>query len=170
MSIFHLDGNHKHQENSLRGIRRAKRAGDDEIDLDILMDKLGNIYGCHWMLPMVHDGFHDTALRHRMPKNTRLDHMLPGQVRRLVALPGYRILPLETLLRGCARYGIVARLEPKDDNRFEDATTWVGIAKLADAIGAHVRMYALPDLGHKGSGALKVAAAAKAGIPGRLIR
>lgn len=147
MSVFHLKFPHmKHEENSLRGIRKAKRLGFTEIDIDMLMDLLGFIYGCHWPFPMLRDGFRDTALRNRMPRRTNIKNMLPRQVRRLLAMPGfYRIQRIERLLAECARVGIGAVLEPKGDPRFNQDAVWQHLAKVCDDLGVHARVYALPE-------------------------
>jgi hypothetical protein len=170
VSIFHLDGRHKHQENSDRGIYRAHQARDDEIDLDMMPDRYGNIYGCHWPEPMIHDGFRDT--RHVLDPSTRLDQMTPADVGRLVAgwWPlQYRIRRIEHLLGTCAHIGIGARLEPKHPI-FLTKTPWEHLAAVGDDLGAQLRMYALPELdGIPDFGVRCVAAAHSAGIPGKVI-
>lgn len=168
MSIFHLDGGHKHEENSLRGIRRAKRGGFDEIDIDMMPDVAHNIYGCHWPDPMIRDGFRD--VKRQLPRAMHLDQMTPAQVGRLRAgwFHPYRVLRIEVLIAECAHQGIGIRLEPKHPIFTRDES-WQYLAKTADAVGCDVRMYALPDLSGPEFGARCVAAAKRAGIPGKVI-
>lgn len=169
MSIFHLDGAHKHEENSLRGIRRAKRQGFTEIDLDMMPDLFGNLYACHWPEPIYSDGFRDP--KHLMGEHMKLDRMTPEQVARLRAgyVFPYRILRMERMLAECARVGIGARLEPKHSVFMADKP-WQHLANVAGDVGCEVRMYALPTLAGPDFGAKCVAAAKRAGIPGGLIR
>lgn len=151
MSVFHLKRpRKKHEENSIRGVHEAKRRGDDEIDIDLLMDLLGFIYGCHWPFPMLRDGFHDLIFprRKRMPARTNIKRMTPEQVGRLVAFTRgrvYRIRRIERLLRECARVGIGAVLEPKGDPRFNQDAPWQHLAKVCDDLGVHARVYALSE-------------------------
>ena len=63
---------------------------------------------------------------------------------RLRTTDGYRIPRIEWALRACYRYGIGAYLEPKGDPRFHGVAPWQHIAQVADDVGAHVRVYALP--------------------------
>lgn len=138
----------KHEENSIRGIRRAHALGLDGIDIDVLLDADGNPYGNHWPRPMERDGFKDTALRNRMPKDKLFHTMTPRQVRRLLAVTRgrfYRIRRLEVLLAECARLGVVAVLEPKGDKRLARDSFWQYIAKVADRLGATVSVRALPE-------------------------
>lgn len=142
MSIFHLRWPHmKHEENSLRGIRTAARRGYGWIDLDLQMTKDGVIVVTHWDRPMRRDRFRD-PLR-RISAATPVSSLTWAQVRRLRTRDGYRIQRVETMLRACHRYGIGAYLEPKGDRRFDADAPWQHIAKVADDLGTHVRVYAL---------------------------
>lgn len=151
MSVFHLKfPRMKHEENSIRGVHEAKRRGDDEIDIDMLMDLLGFIYGCHWPFPMLRDGFRDLILprRRRMLRRTNIKRMTPRQVGRLVAFSrgrAWRIRRIERLLAECAKVGIGAVLEPKGDPRFDYDKPWQHLAKVVDDLGVHARVYALPE-------------------------
>lgn len=144
MSIFHLKWPHwKHEENSLRGIRHAARAGYGWIDLDMQMTFDGVIVCTHWSRPMLKDRFRDP--RRVIQPGTPVSHLTWAQVSRLRTTDGYRIIRIETALRACHRYGIGAYLEPKGDPRFKRDTPWQYIAKVADDLGTHVRVYALPQ-------------------------
>lgn len=160
MSVFHVKyPRMKHEENSIRGVREAKRRGHDEIDLDLSISLAdprcplrhplgepckGHIYGNHWPRPMERDGFRDTALRNRMPKDKVFSTMTVKQVGRLVARTGrrlFRIRRIERLLQECAKRGVGAVLEPKDDDRFDEDWPWEHIAQVADDCGVEVRVY-----------------------------
>lgn len=131
----------KHVENSIRGIRYAARHHYDAIDLDMQITADGRIVGTHWARPMVRDGFHDPD--HKIPRYRTVRRMTYRQVRRLVSRDHYRIQPIETLLRACARRGVVALLEPKGDPRFAEDWPWQHIAKVAEDVGATVSVRAL---------------------------
>lgn len=152
MSLFHLRAPHmKHEENSIRGIRKAARARDwrgrrkyTEIDLDMLITKDNRIVGCHWPRPMVRDGFKDPE--GQLAKGRTVASMTLAEVSRLRARTGlftYRIQTIERLLAECAKRNIGAVLEPKGDPRFDEPWPWEHIAKVADDLGVHVRVYAL---------------------------
>lgn len=171
MSVFHVKhGTPYHVENSLRGIRLAHRLGYDEIDLDMCMTTDDRIVGTHWERPMIHDGFRD-PYRELKPM-TPVSGMKLDEVTRLRAgrIRPYRISPIERLLAECAHVGIGAVLEPKGDRRFALVATWQHLAKVADDLGADVRMYALRNVPHPGYGQTTVTAAKAAGIEGRVIR
>ncbi len=143
MSVFHVRRGQKyHTENSLRGIRTAKRRGYTEIDLDMLITKDNRIVGCHWRRPLLKDGFRDP--KKKLGRNRTVATMTLLEVTRLRAgrwPRTYRIQTIERLLRECARLGIGAVLEPKDDSRFALDWPWEHISKVADDCGAHVRVY-----------------------------
>lgn len=147
MTVFHVKHpTPKHVENSIRGIRRARRRGFTEIDLDMLITKDGRIVGCHWPRPMLKDGFRDP--RGKLSSSRTVASMTFAEVHRLKARTGlftYRIQPIETLIQECGRRGVGAVLEPKGDNRFENTAVWDHLAKVADEAGTHVRVYALPE-------------------------
>ena len=171
MSIFHLKYPRlKHEENSLRGIGEAKRRGKTEIDIDMNPDALRNIYGYHWLYLMLKDGFRDP--KRLLDKHTAGDHMSPEEISRLVAgrwPRRYRVSRIEVLMKRCARKRIGARLEPKHP-MFTEVEPWLHLADVADDLGCTVRMYALRE--HAGDprfGEKCVAAAKKAGIPGKVI-
>jgi glycerophosphoryl diester phosphodiesterase len=140
--IYHLQWPRmKHEENSIRGIRRAARAGYRWIDLDLQMTSDGVIVVTHWARPMRKDRFRD-PLRRIYP-GTPVSRLTWAQVRRLKTGDGYRIPRIEAALRACAHYGIGAYLEPKGDRRFREDAPWQHIAKVADDLGTHVRVRAL---------------------------
>lgn len=142
--LYHLKWPHwKHEENSVRGIRRAARAGYGWIDLDLQMTSDGVVVVTHWARPMRRDAFRDP--RRLIKPGTPVAHLTWEQVRRLRTTDGYRIKRIEAILRACARYGIGAYLEPKGDRRFHAARPWQHIAQVAEDCGAHVRVYALPQ-------------------------
>jgi glycerophosphoryl diester phosphodiesterase len=169
VSIFHLKHPHpKHEENSLRGIRKAARRGFDEIDLDLQMTKDGAIVVTHWPRPMIRDGFRDPAGKLRRTRTVA--SMTLAEVTRLrTKHGGYRIQPLRAALAQCARSGIGARLEPKGDRRFENEALWVGVKREADALGAKVRGYSIRNLGGRGAGVRRVRAMNAAGIKSKVI-
>lgn len=169
MSIFHLKWPHmKHEENSLRGIEKAARRRDDEIDIDLQMTKDGVIVGCHWPRPMVRDGFHDP--KHCLRRTRTVRSMTWEQVKRLRTRKGnYHISRIESLLKKCAEEGVIARLEPKGDKRFEDVEVWREVKAEAKKHGAKVRGYSLRNSGGRGAGVRRVAAMKKAGIPSKVI-
>jgi hypothetical protein len=145
--IFHLKYPHmKHEENSGRGDRYAKRHAFGAIDLDMLITADNRIVNTHWDHPMLRDGFRD-PLRRILPSK-RVRDLTWRQVSRLVAgrFPRYyRIRPIERALTHCARLGLTAQLEPKDDPRFAEDWPWQHIRAVADDVGCHVRVYALPQ-------------------------
>lgn len=145
-SVYHVPkGVPYHRGNSIRGIRRAARRGFDKIDLDLLITRDRVIVGCHWPRPLLKDGFRDPM---RQVGEFALVHRLPwAVVARLVAgyVVRYRISRVERLLRECANVGIIALLEPKGDPRFRNDWPWDHIAKVADQVGCHVQVRALPQ-------------------------
>lgn len=148
MAVYHVKpGEPYHRANSVRGIRRAKRLGFSEIDLDMQMTLDGRIVGTHWPRPMLKDGFRDPY--GVLDKDRTVASMTWLEVARLIAgrrPRRYRIRPIERLLRECGHRGIGAVLEPKGDPRFDDPAIWRHIAKVADDVGAHVRVYSFyPD-------------------------
>jgi hypothetical protein len=180
--VFHLKAPHmKHEENSVRGVKRAKALGDSETDLDMCITKAdphcprqyhpdgkpcrGHIVGCHWAEPMIHDGFVDPL--HKLDPHTRVDEMTLQEVLRLRARTGrlvYRVCTIETLLGACAKYGRSAVLEPKGDKRFDLDWPWEHIKDVADDLGVHVRSYALP------ANASALPAARRNGVPAKEIK
>lgn len=170
-----------------RGLRLVRVRKFTEVDLDLLITKadphcphcapgkcVGHVVGCHWDEPMVHDGFYDPgdAHGHKLPKHTRVRDMTLEEVLRLRARTRgriYHISTVEQLLAECATQGIGARLEPKDDARFEQVSVWTRIKAYADKVGAVVRGYSLRNFGGKGAGTRRVAAMNKAHIPAHTI-
>lgn len=147
MSVFHVKAPvPKHVENSVRGIKRAKRLDYDEIDLDMLITKDGRIVGCHWPRPMLKDGFRDPY--GVIDPHSTVASLKFSEVHRLRARTGlwtYRIQPIELLLHQCAKSGVGAVLEPKGDPRFKNKAVWDHLMKVAEDCGADVRVYALPQ-------------------------
>ncbi|MBO9523905.1 MAG: hypothetical protein J7518_20415 [Nocardioidaceae bacterium] len=158
--IYHVPhGTPYHQENSLRGIRKAAAEGYTSIDLDMQMTKDGVIVGTHWGQPMLRDGFRDPLLP--LARKARVADMKWRRVRRLRTKDGgYRIQRLETLLAECARLDIEAVLEPKSDPRFRTVATWQRIRVMQRVAKARIAAYALPELG----GAESMKAAKEAGV------
>lgn len=172
MRIFHVNRPDEpyHRGNSLRGIRRAARAGWDAIDLDLQMTRDGVVVNTHWARPMLRDGFRD-PLEKISPKRP-VSRMTWEQVSRLVAgrrPRRYKIQRLERVLRACARRGIVAYLEPKADERFEDPAIWRYVAAVADDVGCELRGRSIRNLGGFGAGTRRVRAMEAAGIPAKTI-
>lgn len=171
MRIYHVEApTPKHVENSLRGIRYAARHGFDAIDLDMLITADDVIVNTHWDRPMARDGFRDP--RHKISRERRVRDLSWEKVSRLVAghwPRRYRIQRIERQLRACARHGIVAYLEPKDDPRFELDWPWREIRKAADACGAHVLVRSIRDFGGRSAGVRRVDAARRNGFSGKVI-
>lgn len=180
-SVYHIrKGEWYHRENSLRGVRAARRAGKRGIDIDLQMSKpcrvgdprgcgdpdcIGHPFGTHWGDPLRRDGFRDPL--GKIPKTAKIRDLYRWEIRRLIAVDRgrvYRIQPLENLIRECAKQGIVAVLEPKGDRRFELAAVWQRIAKYADSVGAHLAGYSIRNLGGPNAGVRRVAAMRAAGI------
>lgn len=147
MRIFHVQYPvMKHVENSNRGDRRAKRHGYDANDLDLLITSDNRIVNTHWDRPILRDGFRDPHKRIR--SHERVRDLTWVQVARLVAgrwPRRYRIRPVEQALTHCARLGLIAYLEPKDDPRFALDWPWQHIRAVADDVGCEVRVRALPQ-------------------------
>lgn len=146
-SIFHVAYPvMKHTENSVRGVKRAKRLGKHAIDIDMLITSDNRIVGCHWDRPLERDGFRDPL--GRIGRSVTVRHLTYTQVSRLVAgrwPRRYHIQPIERLLAECARLGVIALLEPKDDPRFATDWPWQHIAAVADDFGTTVSVRALPQ-------------------------
>lgn len=181
--VFHIKrGERYHTENSIRGVRKAKRLGYDAIDIDLQMTAPckptdphycgnpkceGHVVATHWDYPIDKDGFTDPL--HRLGKRARVRRLTLSQVLRLIAPGRYRILPVEKMLAACHRYGVKAVLEPKGDPRFEDVAVWQHIAQMADDLGCHLAGYSIRDLGGPGAGERRVAAMRAAGIDAHVI-
>lgn len=142
MRIFHLLQPFKHVENSVRGVRRAKRLGFDAIDLDMQITKDGRVVCTHWGQPLALDGFVDPL--HRIGRHTTVSELPWSKVRRLVVPRGmYRIRPLTRLLAECKRQNITAVIEPKADPRFVQDWVWQQIRCAQQATGARVKVRSL---------------------------
>lgn len=136
----------KHVENSASGDRRARRHGYPAIDLDMLITADNRIVNTHWDRPLLKDGFRDR--RGLIGRHARIRDLTWVEVSRLVAgrFPRrYRIRSIEAALGHCARLGLVAALEPKDDPRFALDWPWQHIAAVADDFGCTVSVRALPQ-------------------------
>lgn len=163
----------KHVENSLRGIRYAARHGFDGIDLDLLITKAdphcrhckpgtcwGHVVGCHWRRPGVRDDMHDPE--RAIARAALVSTMTLDEAMRLRSVDGYRIFPVERLLRACARRGIVAGLEAKNDRRFEEPRPWLHIFAVAEDLGTVVSVWSIKDLPTRDAGTRRVKAAQRA--------
>jgi hypothetical protein len=144
--IYHVEApTPKHVENSLRGVEYAFKHHFKKIDIDLSISYNGTVYGNHWPLPCVHDGFRD-PLR-KIPHSKQFRFLTDEQIDRLVAgvAVRYHIIRLESLLKRCAERRVIALLEPKGDNRFNNVAIWREIRKMADKYGTVVQVRALPD-------------------------
>lgn len=160
-TVYHVEHpTPKHVENSIRGIKTAARGPWVEIDLDMLITKDGQIVGCHWDRPMLQDGFYDPE--RKIHPDARVRDLNYSAVRRLVAPGGYRIQPIETLLHECAKRGVGAVIEPKNDPRFGLDRYWKHLMAVSEDCGAHVRVY--------GFNPTHIAAAKRAGFQARLLK
>lgn len=168
MRIFHLKWPHfKHEENSLRGIRKARRGGFDAIDIDILITKDNVIVGCHWAKPLQRDGFHDP--KHKIRRDARVRALTWEQLRRLTTVDGFHVQRLDVLLPACARNHEIAYLEPKADRRFEADWPWQHIRGIAAACGAKVLVRTLRNMPTPGAGVRRAEAARRNGFKTNLI-
>lgn len=146
--IYHLSWPHyKHEENSIHGVRVAHRKHYARIDIDLTVSAEHHIFANHWAHPMLKDGFRD-PLR-QIDRHTSMHQMTDAQIERLVAghrpFRRYHIHRIETILAECGRLGIVALLEPKGAPLFDHVETWTYLMKVADQVGAHIEVYALPQ-------------------------
>lgn len=163
--IFHLLRPYKHVENSVAGVRRARRRGDPAIDIDLQITADGVIVACHDNQPLLH-GFHDPL--GRLPRDMKISEHPWAQVRRLVAFTGGRAYPIrriERIFRACHRYGRIAVVEPKANRDFGLNWPWQHMALAADDLGCTVSVRALREL----HGAEHVAAARRNGFQAWLI-
>jgi hypothetical protein len=184
VSIYHKPKGVKyHVENSLRGIRAAARATKhvwrrvrgrrrrilvdkwDEIDLDLTMTKDGVLVDNHWDKPYK-DGFRGRNLTPR----TSIRKSLWADVSTWRTPDNYRIHKMETAITECAKRGIGARIEPKNDKRLENPDVYRPLKRHADAVGCKLRGYSIRTLGGRGAGARRVNAMREAGIPANVIR
>ena len=158
---FHVSWpRYKHEENSLRGVKEAHRRHDVRIDIDLSASLERHIYANHWEHPMLRDGFRDP--QHLINAHRPFSRLHDAEIHRLVAghrpFAVYHIQRIERMLAECAKYGLVALLEPKGDPLFDQVSTWEYLLKVADAVGCHIEVYALPQ------NASALPAAKKAGI------
>lgn len=164
-SIYHRDRPFKHIENSPRGVRLAKAAGDPAIDIDLQITKDGVVVACHDNQPMLH-GFFDPL--HRLPRDMKISDHPWSVVSRLLARTGvrlYRIHRIEDMLRACVRRGRIAVLEPKANREFAEVWPWQQIAGAAQTVNATASVRALREL----NGVRHVAAARAVGFQAWLI-
>ena len=130
--------------NSIRGLRQAKREGYGRVDRDLSITADGVIVVNHWPRPMSHDGFRD-PLR-KIHRRTPIWDLTWNQVRRLVARPGlYRIHTLRRDLEECARLELQAVLEPKNDDRWLQPSTWSRVDVIRVETGADVQVRVLAE-------------------------
>jgi hypothetical protein len=106
--IFHLEWPRmKHEENSNRGDREAKRIGCVGIDHDWQKSANGTVYNTHWADVFTRDGFRDPAGVYGPGDKF---HTLPDTaVRRLVATTNgkqYRIRTADDAIRHAAAIGL----------------------------------------------------------------
>lgn len=162
--IFHVSyPTPKHTENSIRGIRKAKRLGYNAIDIDMQITKDGKVVGTHWSQPMLKDGFRDPL--DPFARHVSVSDMNWSRVRRLFVPKGlYRIHKLRVLLAECARLDIEAVIEPKGDPRFETNAIWLQIRAAQRLTHARVSVRSLRNLGGPGAGVRRVEAAQRAGF------
>lgn len=151
-----------HRGNSIRGIRRAKRRGYNATDIDLNISKDDQLVPTHWGRLVRFDGFKDPL--NQLGKSAVVKRLTFDQIARLRTDDGYRVLRLEALLRECARLGIVAVVEAKNDPRFERDYIWQQLRRLADKTGADVRVRSIKDLGGKNAGGRRVKAAQRNGF------
>jgi glycerophosphoryl diester phosphodiesterase len=163
--IYHRNRPYKHVENSVRGVRLAKRRGDPSIDIDLQCTADGVIVACHDNQPLKH-GFHDPL--GRFGREFKISEHSWAEVRRLFAVTGgrvYRIKRIETILRACVRYRRNAVVEPKANRVFSLDWPWQHLALVAEDLGATVSVRALREL----HGAAHIEPARRAGFKAWLI-
>lgn len=165
-SIFHVEyPRMKHEENSNRGDREAKRRRKRGTDIDLTISApdprcplvgdrehgpgdvcRGHVLRNHWLRALLRDRFRD-PLR-RIGRRARVDRLTWPKIHRLVAVTRgrkYRITRIRRALRHCARLGLAAVLEPKGDKRFELDWPWDYIFAVAEDVGCTVSIRALPE-------------------------
>jgi len=110
--MYHLDGRHKHEENSNRGLMNAITGGFDSWDGDLTKSADKIILNNHYFEPILRDGFHDPM--------GKLDHTFdvrehPARVAmRLIADPGHFVIrPIHQRFVVAGRHRMVFSLEPK---------------------------------------------------------
>ena len=159
-SIFHVKyPRMKHEENSNRGDREARRRGLRGTDLDMQITADGRIVNTHWARPMIHDRFRDPY--HEIKPSTPVSKLTFDEVSRLVAgrrPRRYRIRSIEQALRHCAKLGLVAVLEPKGDPSFAKDWPWEHIYTVAEQVGCALAIRALPENAEALKAARRVAA------------
>jgi glycerophosphoryl diester phosphodiesterase len=163
--IYHRDRPFKHVENSGRGVRLAKAAGDEGVDIDLQITSDGVIVACHDNQPMLY-GFHDPL--GRLPRDMKISEHTWATVSRLVAFTGgrvYRIRRIEAIFRACHRFGRVAVVEPKANHLFGLDWPWQYMVEEAEAAGTALSARALAEL----NGVVHIAAAHRAGVQAWLI-
>lgn len=138
--IFHLRRPRKKLENSIRGARRAHAEGFDGVDFDTRCTSDGVVVAAHDADPWRWDKFYDP--RGKIPHGTPIEHLTWAEVSRLRTKDGFRIRRIETLLRICAKLGLVAVIEPKT-REAGTLRVWDHIVKVADDLGCHIAAYAL---------------------------
>lgn len=159
-----IRGQAYHLVDSLRGLRAARKARKKRADRDLQMTSDGVVVVCHWLRPLLRDGFIDPL--GLIERRRRVDQMTYAEVRRLYTPRGhFRINSLEDDLREAGRLGLGAVLEPKtNDKRWRNVAMWKEWKAYARSVGVRdLRGYALPS--NKGC----VPAMNKAGIPTHVI-
>lgn len=191
MRIYHLKfPRMKHEENSRRGVRAARRwlrRLFGWIDLDELMTKAdpdcplkgddehgpddicrGHRVCTHWDYPMIRDRFYDPE--GLIDPHTRVRDMTLAEVQRLTTKDGYRISRTHVLVALCVRLKVGAYLEPKDDPRFEQDWPWQYMARVRKRTGARIRVRSIKNFGGFKAGYRRVLAARRNGFKARTIR
>lgn len=141
----------KHVENSVRGVKYAKRHGYKTIDLDMLPDEelvenpkliAGHIWNTHWPDPFRRDGFRDP--KRILGKGDKMHEMNAIEISRLVAghRPKlYHIPHIESQLHLCAEIGLQALIEPKRSTVWLRQPVWDYLADVCEKNGTHVAVY-----------------------------
>jgi hypothetical protein len=110
--MYHLDGSHKHEENSDRGLMAAINGGFDSWDGDLTKSHDQVILNNHWNEPILRDGFHDP--QHKFGQDFKVHEHPAAASMRLVADPGhYVIRPIRKRFITAGTHRIVFSLEPK---------------------------------------------------------
>lgn len=133
---------------SLAGVRLAKKLRFGWIDLNFQTTSDGTIVCTHWSQPLKH-GWRD-PLREIKP-DTRVWQMTWAEVDRLRhRRSGRRIYQAKTILRYAAQLGIGVEFEVKPSPWFGSERTWAYLRRFADQHDVRMVVKAIHNLGDAG--------------------
>lgn len=133
---------------SLAGVRLAKKLGYRWIDLNFQVTLDGVIVCTHWSNPLRH-GWRDPL--GKLDRDTRVWHMTWAEVQRLRhRRSGRRIYTGLGILRYAARHGVGVEFEVKPSPGFKVSSTWAAIRRVADETELDIVVKAIHNLGDAG--------------------